>query len=84
MKTKNKHGRKGVRKRTGPHMSRGVLVQRHTVDTTRPEYGAGYERGWKQGFLVAETEAEEFLELLATKRSAKDIKGLIDKRLQRG
>lgn len=88
MTTKNKPGRKGVKRRKPSGMFRGGPVleskRKEDIDTTRPEYVTGYERGWKAGYLTGETEAEEFLEALLTKRNVKDVKGLIEKRLLRG
>ena len=86
----NKHGRKGVSRggKKGPKViyrkGKPPKVEQPQVDATRPEYAIGYERGWKSGYVAAQDEEQAFLKGLLDKRNAKDIKGLIEKRLSRG
>ena len=84
----NKHGRAGVKR--GRPKGRKVVYRKGKppkvvgelqVDKTRPEYGAGYDHGRKDGIAEARQEERWFLESLQEKRNAKDIKGLVSRRL---
>lgn len=69
---RNKHGRTGARK---------PLPQPSIINITSKDYITGYERGHKDGYAAHVSDDREFLEMLLTKRNAKDMKGLIEKRL---
>lgn len=72
---KNRHGRKGVKT---AHL---VPVDRRTGDMNAEEYKHGWKAGYKAGRQDAITEELEFLQVISEKRNAKDIKGLVEKRM---
>jgi hypothetical protein len=83
MKTKNKHGRTG-RKRHAARANRraeGQVQFDVSSDAFRQGRDAGYEEGVRDGAALARAEEHTFMRELLTKRNAKDIKGLIDRRL---
>lgn len=71
---RNKHGRTGAPKPL-PNPSE------EPVKPDSYDYKQGYKTGIAHGVAKAESNERVFLEELLRKRNAKDIKGLIEKRL---
>jgi len=83
VKTKNKHGRKGVkRRRPGIAMRRGGPIANSADYRNHPSYDLGYNRGYHEAMLACDLGWTMFLEELQGKRNAKDIKGLISRKLE--
>lgn len=82
-KRKNKHGRTGVKRgRPSPGMHHGKPVPTPTYGPQHPAYAAGHTQGYRAGYGAADAAWRAFVRPLLGKRNAKDIKGLLERKLE--